>query len=240
MLLLQSICESLRPLIVIRVLIIDDHPIVRTGIRSLLARAPDIEVAGEAADGEEGLRRAAETRPDVVVLDVSLPGTSGLEVLKSLKKQLPAAAVLMLSMHPEEQYAVRLLRAGASGYLSKEAPAETLIGVVRKVASGGKFVSPQVAERLAFNLDPDFEGPLHEKLSRREFEVLRLLASGKTASDIARELKLSIKTVSTYRRRILDKMSMSTTAQLIRYAFENRLVEGGAGSACRKNIPTSA
>ena len=209
----------------IRVLIIDDHPIVRTGIRSLLARAADIEVVAEAADGEDGLRRAAANRPDVVVLDVSLPGTSGLEVLKNLRSRLPETAVLMLSMHPEDQYAVRLLRAGASGYLSKEAPAETLVEAVHKVASGGKFVSPQVAERLAFNLDPDFEGPLHEKLSRREFEVLRHLASGKTVGDIARELALSIKTVSTYRRRVLDKMSMSTTAQLIRYAYENRLVE---------------
>ncbi len=209
----------------IRVLLIDDHPIVRTGIRGLLAQAGEIAVAGEAADGEEGLRKARELRPNVIVLDVSLPGSSGLEVLETLKRELPGSAVLMLSMHPEDQYAVPLLRAGAAGYLSKQAPAETLIAAIRKVSRGGRFISPEVAERLAFNLDPAFEGPRHEKLSGRELEVMRRLASGLTVTEIGHQLGLSVKTVSTYRRRILEKMDIDSTAGIIRYAVEHRLVE---------------
>ncbi len=209
----------------IRVLIIDDHPIVRTGIRSLLVSAPDIDVVGEAADGEEGIRQTEAVRPDVVILDVSLPGKSGLEVLKSMRSQAPDIGVLMLSMHPEDSYAVRMLRAGASGYLSKGTPGATLIHAVRKISAGGKFVSEEVAERLAFKLDPESDGPRHEKLSQREFEVLRMLASGKTVSQIGVDLDLSVKTVSTYRRRILEKMDLDSTAQIIRYAHENQLVE---------------
>lgn len=209
----------------IRVLIIDDHPIVRTGIRSLLAAAADIEVVGEAGDGEEGLAQALARRPQVITLDISMPGMSGMEVLKRLKKQRHRAAVLVLSLHPEERYAIRLLRAGASGYVTKEAPSETLIHAIRKVHAGGKYISPEVAERIAFNLDPDFEGPLHERLSSRELEVMRLLASGRTVTDIGRQLGLSVKTVSTYRRRILEKMAMSSTAEIVRYAIEQQLVE---------------
>ncbi|MCP3961655.1 MAG: response regulator transcription factor [bacterium] len=209
----------------IRVLIIDDHPIVRTGVRSLLEEAPDIEVVAEAATGEDGLDLAERIRPDVVVLDISLPGMSGMEVLKNLKKEPRRVAVLVLSLHPEDRYAIRLLRAGASGYLSKEAPPETLIGAIRKVHSGGKFISSEVAERLAFNLDPEYEGLPHERLSSREIEVMRLLASGKTVTEIGQQLELSVKTVSTYRRRILEKMMMKSTAEIVRYAVENRLVE---------------
>lgn len=209
----------------IRILIIDDHPIVRTGIKSLLAQAPDIDVVGEAADGDEAVSRVAELAPDVVTLDVSLPGKSGLEVLRELRSRSPKTAVLVLSMHSEDRYAVRLLRGGASGYLSKESPAETLIRAVRKVASGGKYVSEEVAERLAFRLDPAYEGAPHEKLSPRELDVMRLLASGRTVSEIGHELAISVKTVSTYRRRILDKMDMGSSAEIIRYALENRLVE---------------
>lgn len=159
------------------------------------------------------------------MLDVSLPGTSGLEVLKDLKSQSPQFAVLMLSMHPENQYAVPLLRAGASGYLSKQAPTETLIEAIRKASRGGKYISAEVAERLAFQLDPDFKGPLHEKLSGRELEVLRRLASGRTITEIGVELQLSVKTVSTYRRCILEKRGMDSTAEIIRYAYENQLEE---------------
>ncbi len=209
----------------IRVLIIDDHPIVRTGIRSLLDGAVDIEVAGEAADGKEGLEQALRTKPDVITLDISMPGMSGMEVLKELKTQEHRAAVLVLSLHPENHYAIRLLRAGASGYVTKDAPSDTLIAAIRKVSNGGKYISPVVAERLAFNIDPDFEGPLHERLSRRELEVMRLLASGKTVTEIGNQLELSVKTVSTYRRRILEKMGLASTAEIVRYAVENQLVE---------------
>ncbi len=209
----------------IRVLIIDDHPIVRTGIRSLLAGAVDIEVVGEAGDGEEGLELAQRLQPSVITLDISMPGMSGMEVLKELKQQAHPAAVLMLSLHPEDRYAIRLLRAGASGYVTKEAPSDTLIEAIRKVHGGGKYVSPQVAERLAFNIDPDFEGPLHERLSNRELEVMRQLASGRTVTEIGHQLELSVKTVSTYRRRILEKMALGSTAEIVRYAVEHQLVE---------------
>ncbi len=209
----------------IRVLIIDDHPIVRTGIRSLLAGAVDIEVVGEAGDGEEGLELAQRLQPSVITLDISMPGMSGMEVLKELKQQAHPAAVLMLSLHPEDRYAIRLLRAGASGYATKEAPSDTLIEAIRKVHGGGKYVSPQVAERLAFNIDPDFEGPLHERLSNRELEVMRQLASGRTVTEIGHQLELSVKTVSTYRRRILEKMALGSTAEIVRYAVEHQLVE---------------
>ncbi len=209
----------------IRVLIVDDHPIVRTGIRSLLAGAGDIEVVGEAHDGEKCLEEAFRLQPDVITLDVSMPGMSGMEVLKTLKKRSCPAAVLVVSLHPEDRYAIRLLRAGASGYVTKEAPSETLIGAIRKVKGGGKYISPEVAERLAFSIDPDFEGPLHERLSSRELEVMRLLASGKTVTEIGHQLELSVKTISTYRRRILEKMALSSTAEIVRYAVENRIVE---------------
>ena len=189
----------------IRVLTIDDHPLVRAGIRSALAGAGDIEIVAEAADGEAGLAEASRTRPSVVILDISMPGMSGLEVLTRLKKQPHRAAVLVLSLHPEDSYAIRLLRAGASGYVNKEASPETLISAIRKADSGGKYVSPEVAERLALSFDPDFKGAPHERLSRREFEVMRLLASGKTVSEVGHELELSVKTVSTYRGRILEK-----------------------------------
>ncbi len=209
----------------IRVMIIDDHPIVRTGIKSLLAGASDIEVVCEAADGEDGLVQAARVHPDVIILDISLPGMSGMEVLQSLKQQTHGAAILVLSLHPEDRYAIRLLRAGASAYLTKGAPAETLIRAIRKVSRGGKYISSKVAERLAFNLDLDSDSPLHDNLSRRELEVTRLLASGKTVTEIGRQLAISVKTVSTYRRRILEKLAMQSTAEIVRYAVENRLVE---------------
>ncbi len=209
----------------IRVLIIDDHPIVRTGIRSLLAGAVDIEVVGEAGDGEEGLDLAQRLQPSVITLDISMPGMSGMEVLKELKHQRHQAAVLMLSLHPEDRYAIRLLRAGASGYVTKEAPSDTLTQAIRKVNGGGKYISSEVAERLAFNIDPDFEGPLHERLSNRELEVMRQLASGRTVTEIGHQLELSVKTVSTYRRRILEKMALGSTAEIVRYAVEHQLVE---------------
>ena len=209
----------------IRVLIVDDHPIVRTGIRSLLDGAADIEVVGEADSGEEGLAQALRLRPSVITLDISMPGMGGMEVLKELKKQGHQAAVLVVSLHPEDRYAIRLLRAGASGYVTKDAPSHTLLEAIRKVSGGGKYISPMVAERLAFNIDPDFEGPLHDRLSSRELEVMRQLASGMTVTEIGHRLGLSVKTVSTYRRRILEKMTLSSTAEIVRYAVENQLVE---------------
>ena len=209
----------------IRVLIIDDHPIVRTGIRSLLEEAADIEIVGEAADGEQGLEQAMRTRPNVITLDISMPGMSGMDVLKELKNQQHQAAVLVLSLHPEDRYAIRLLRAGASGYVTKEAPSHALIQAIRKVHDGGKYISPVVAERLAFSIDSDFENPLHERLSGRELEVMRQLASGKTVTEIGQRLEISVKTVSTYRRRILEKMALTSTAEIVRYAIENQIVE---------------
>lgn len=209
----------------IRVMIIDDHSIVRKGVRSLLAETSDVEVVGEAADGASGLALARTEQPDVIVLDLSLPGTSGLEVLRQLRREVPRSAVLVLSMHPEERYAVLLLRAGASGYVAKQAPSDVLVGAIRKVAAGGKFIGPEVAERLAIQIDPDFRGPPHDKLSARELEVLLLLAAGKQATAIAVELGISVKTVSTYRRRVLDKLELDSTAELVRYAYQNALVD---------------
>lgn len=206
-------------------MIIDDHSIVRKGVRSLLAETSDVEVVGEAADGASGLALARTEQPDVIVLDLSLPGTSGLEVLRQLRREVPRSAVLVLSMHPEERYAVLLLRAGASGYVAKQAPSDVLVGAIRKVAAGGKFIGPEVAERLAIQIDPDFRGPPHDKLSARELEVLLLLAAGKQATAIAVELGISVKTVSTYRRRVLDKLELDSTAELVRYAYQNALVD---------------
>ena len=208
----------------IRVLIADDHAVVRKGLSQIIAETMDLEVLGEAGDGHAVLEFVRAQQCDVVVLDLNMPGPSGLDILKQLKAEFPDLAVLVLSMHAEDQYAVRVLRAGASGYLSKESAPDELVKAIRRVASGGKYVSPVVAEALLSHLDGDVEGPLHSQLSDREFQVMRLLATGKTVSEIAEMLSLSVKTISTYRARVMEKMSMKSNAELTHYAIKNDII----------------
>jgi two-component system invasion response regulator UvrY len=209
----------------IKALIADDHAVVRQGLRQILLETSDMVVTGEASNGPEALERARSGGYDVVVLDITMPGRSGFEVLKELRLEDPALPVLVLSMHSEEQFAVRLLKAGASGYLNKESAPEELVKAIRKVVSGGRYVSPRLAEKLAFEIDSGSDKLLHETLSDREFQVMRMMASGQTVKEIAAELALSVKTISTYRARILDKMNLHTNAELIHYAIQNQLIE---------------
>ena len=208
----------------IRLLIGDDHAVVRKGMKQILAETRDIVVADEAGNGREVLEKVRKNDFDMVLLDISMPGRDGLEVLKELKSLRPKLPVLMLSMYPEEQYAVRSLRSGASGYLTKDSAPDELISAIRKVSSGGKYVSASLAEKLAHKLGADMENPLHEALSDREYQVMCMIASGKTVKEIGEELSLSVKTVSTYRSRILNKMRLKGNAELTRYAIDNKLV----------------
>lgn len=208
----------------IRILIADDHSIVRRGLKEiLLEEFPDAQIKG-VSDGMELLREARAGSWNIVISDLSMPGRNGLEVLKQLKEEFPRLPVLILSMHPENQYAIRVLRAGAVGYLTKESASDELVNAVKKIISGKKYITPDVAERLAEILDNDPSLDLHETLSDREFDVLKMIASGKTVSEIAETLSLSVTTVSTYRARILVKTKMRTNAELTHYAIENRLV----------------
>lgn len=209
----------------IRILIADDHAILRRGLREILARELLEVVCGEAGNAPELLREVESHEWDLVILDVSMPGRSGVDVLKDLKRTRPRLPVLVLSMHPEDQYGKRVLKAGAAGYMNKESAPEELIGAIRKVLAGGRYVSSELAEKLALDLHEESGRPLHEALSDREFEVLRMIALGKTVGQIAEELHLSVATVSTYRARILDKMHASTNAELMHYALRNRLVD---------------
>lgn len=208
----------------LKILIADDHSIVREGLKQVLADTSDMVVSDEAASTDEALKKALEGDFDVVVLDISMPGRGGLDALKQIKSQKPKLPVLILSMYPEEQYALRVLKAGASGYLTKESAPDELIGAIRKVSKGMKYVSAHLAEEIAFALDSDAERPIQETLSDREFQVLCMIASGKTTAKIAEELALSVKTVSTYRSRILEKMRMKNNAELTHYAIKNKLV----------------
>jgi DNA-binding NarL/FixJ family response regulator len=208
----------------LRILIVDDHPIVRQGLRQTLADATDVGEIGEAANGQQALDLVRQSDWDAVVLDIGLPGRGGLDILKDIKHERPRLPVLILSMHPEDQYAIRALRAGAGGYLTKEAATEKLVDAIRKITSGGRFISPSLAERLAIELT-DTAGPPHASLSDREFEVLRLIASGLPVSGIADRMCLSVKTISTYRARILEKMRMKNNAELMQYVLTNRLLE---------------
>ncbi len=209
----------------IRILIADDHRIVREGLKQILAETPDMIVMDEASNGQEVLGKIWENDFDVVLLDISMPGRSGLDILKQLKSERPRLAVLVLSMYSEEQYAMRALRAGASGYMTKESAPDELIEAIRKVSTGRKYISPTVAEKLAVSLEAKDERPAHENLSDREYQVMCMIASGKTIKSIADELSLSVKTVSTYRTRILEKMRMKNNAELTHYSIQNRLVE---------------
>jgi two-component system, NarL family, invasion response regulator UvrY len=208
-----------------RILIADDHAVVRKGLRQILEEASDIVVGGEASNGREVLEKIRAGGWDALVLDITMPGQTGLEVLKEVKQEAPRLPVLMLSMHAQEQYATRVLKAGASGYLPKESAPEELIKAIRKVCSGGKYVSADQAEKLIYLFDNASDKAPHELLSDREFEVLRAIASGRTVSQIAAEVHLSVKTVSTYRARILEKMRMKTNAELTTYAVRNGLVQ---------------
>ncbi len=209
----------------IKVLIADDHPIVRQGLRQILSGTTDMEVTGEAVSGQEALDQVRVGGWDVLVLDITMPDRSGFDILKELKHEQPHLPVLVLSIHAEEQLAVRVLKAGASGYLTKENAPDELVKAIRKVVSGGRYISPGLAETLAFGLDAASDRPRHETLSDREFQVMQLMASGKTLIEIAEALSLSAKTVSTYRTRLLEKLNLKSNAELIRYAFENHLIE---------------
>ena len=210
----------------IRIFIADDHPIVRQGLRRIVAADPGLVVAGEAGDAEELLTALDRTATDLVLLDVSMPGGPFLDTLQRLRAKHPTVRVLVLSVHPEDQWAVRALRAGASGYLTKDHSPDQLLEAIRRVYRGGKYVSPTLAEHLAKQLDGAGGGQRapHELLSDREFEVMRRLGSGLTVSQIATELEISAKTVSTYRTRILEKMSVTTNAELVRYAARHGLI----------------
>lgn len=208
-----------------RILIADDHGIVREGIQSLVDEQPDLEVAGEAASVPDVLDLVREEEADLLVLDLGMPGGEGLETLQRIQAAASDLPVVILSVHPEDQLAARMLRAGASGYVHKETASENLVTAIRRVLRGTRYVSPDMASRLASDLGGDATGEPHEDLSDREFQVLRLLGDGKSVSGIADELSLSAKTVSTYKSRLLDKMEMETTAQLIRYAVEQDLVQ---------------
>jgi len=208
----------------IRILIVDDHAILRRGLKEILEREfRDVSIGG-AGTAEQALAQLGSEKWDLVILDITMPGRSGIDVLTHLKALRPNLPVLVLSMHPEDQYGKRVLKAGASGYMNKESAPEELIKAVRKLLSGGRYVSETLAEMLAVDLGRDDGTPAHERLSDREFEVLRKMASGKTVGQIAQELHLSVATVSTYRARILEKMGMSNTAELIRYALTHHLV----------------
>ena len=209
----------------IKILIADDHAIVRKGLVQILTDVPDTFSIDEADCGEEALKRALHNDYDLVLLDISMPGKGGLEVLDVLKSQRPKLPVLVLSMHPEEQYAVRALRSGASGYLTKGSAADELLNAIQKVLSGGKYVSSSLAEKLAGSLDENIDKPLHETLSNREFQVMRMIGAGMTATEIAAEISLSVKTVSTFRTRILHKMRMKNNAELTYYVINNKLVD---------------
>jgi len=210
---------------VIKILIADDHPIVREGLKRIFAREPHMDVVAEAQSGRDVLDKIEREELDIILLDINMPGPNWLEVLKELKSRKPKVPVIILSMHKEEEYIVRALKTGASGYLTKESVMDELIQAVRKVSQGGKYVSAIAAEKLIDYLDTDSEVPLHRALSDREYEVMCLLASGKKTREIAEELFLSPNTVSTYRARIFEKMNMNSVAEIVQYAVKNNLLD---------------
>jgi two-component system invasion response regulator UvrY len=207
------------------ILIVDDHPIFRAGLKETLAKESDVEFVGEADNGHKALELARKQRWDVVVLDITMPGKGGLEVLHELRRERPNLPVLVLSAHPEDSLALRFLKAGAAGYLTKDKAPKVLLSAIRKVLGGGKYVSESMAEKAVFQLASETTQSLHEILSDRELQVMRMIASGKTIKEIGKELFLSVGTVTTYRTRLLEKMNMKTNAELIRYALQNKLVD---------------
>lgn len=211
----------------IDIFVLDDHILVREGLKKILDQdTVDIQVCGEASDGEGIIKKISEADPDIVILDIALPGKSGMEILKDIKKRFTELPVLMLSMHPEERFAVRALRAGASGYLTKSDISEQLIKAIRKIVTHKqRYISPEVAEQLANQVDLNNNEPLHDSLSDREFQVMCMIGSGKNVNDIAAELSLSIQTIHTYRKRIKDKMKLNSNVEITRYALKNELIE---------------
>ena len=209
----------------IRIIIADDNPIVREGLKKVLEKTSDIVVAEEAGTGEDLLDKIRESDCDVVLLDITMPGRGGLEILEQLKIEKPKLPVLILSIHSEESYAVRVLKAGASGFLSKDKAPKELIGAIRKVARGRKYVSSSLAEKLAFDLEIGYDKPIHERLSNREFQVMCMIASGKKVKEIADELFLSVNTIKTFRSRVLEKMGMKSNVEIARYAIKHELVD---------------
>ncbi len=208
-----------------RILIMDDHPVVRQGLKQILAADPKLSVVGEAKNGNEALELARKFEWDIAIMDFSMPGKSGLELLKEIKREHPRRPVLVLSIYPEEVHAMRVLKAGGSGYLNKASACEELAVAIRKIVSGGKYVSPSLAEKLIVELAPGAEKPLHESLSDREYRVMWLVASGKPVKQIARDMFLSASTISTYRARILKKLQLASNAELVKYAIKHQLLE---------------
>jgi two-component system, NarL family, invasion response regulator UvrY len=208
----------------IRIVIADDHPIVRAGLREIIAGEPDMAIEGEAETSQEALELVRKEHADVLVLDVKMPGRGGMEVVKLLRDEMPNLPVLMLSVYPEDQLAVRALKAGAAGYLTKESAPAELVGAIRKVVGGGRYVSAAMAEKLARDVSGG-DRPPHEKLSDREYQILRMIVRGRTVTEIADELALSVKTISTYRARLMEKLNVKTTADLVRYALAEHLVD---------------
>jgi two-component system, NarL family, invasion response regulator UvrY len=207
----------------LRILIADDHAVIRKGLKHILMEEYPSAFIDEVEDAEGIFKKVVSSKWDIVISDISMPGRSGLDVLHDIKQNYPNLPVLILSIHPEEQYAIRVLKAGAAGYLSKQAATDDLVKAVQRVLQGRKYISAAIAEKMADELDTNFDKPLHELLSDREFHVFKLIAEGKGVSEIAELLSLSLTTVSTYRSRVLVKMNMKTNAELIRYAIENNL-----------------
>lgn len=210
----------------IKVFIADDHEFIRAGLKSILANVSDIEVVGEAATGHEVLQALREKTPDALVLDMSMPGLSGLELIKRIKSEWPKQKILVLTMHTNKQYAVRAIRAGATGFLSKATASEEMVTALRKIVAGRAYISAEIAEELALSQQPDSDVARHSLLSDREYQVFQFLVGGKSVGDIAGSLNLSVKTVSTHKARILEKMSMTSTAELVRYAIANEVFAG--------------
>lgn len=210
----------------IKVTIVDDHSIVRSGLVKILKDEPDMKVVSE-VEGYNQLITSLkqQEKPDIVILDISMPGKNGLEIIKELKQMYPGIKALMLSMHPEDRFSVRAIKAGASGYLTKESAADELVGAIRKVYNGGKFITQSVAEMLADTFDQEYDKPAHERLSDREFQILRMITSGRTIKEIAEELNLSPATVATYRTRLLDKMQLKSNVELTNYVLRHNLIE---------------
>ncbi len=209
----------------INIFIADDHPVVRAGLKQVINETSDLAVVGEASQGGEVIASVMESKPDVVILDLSMPGRDGIDILKQLVGLKPELPILILSVYPEEQYGIRVLKAGAAGYMNKNEAPDKLIEAIRRIAAGRKYISPVIAERLALDLDSGHRATGIETLSDRELQVLKMIAGGKTISEIADELMLSVKTISTYRSRILEKLNLRTNAEITHYAFQNNIIE---------------
>jgi two-component system invasion response regulator UvrY len=208
-----------------RILIADDHPIFRAGLKEVLAKSADVKRIGEADNGQKALELARKQRWDVVLLDITMPGKDGIETLRELRREHPKLPILILSAHPEDQLALRLIKSGAAGYLTKDKAPEVLLTAIQKVLYGGIYLSESLADRVIFEMRSEIKGSLHESLSEREYQVMLGIAAGKTLKDVAKELSLSERTVSTYRARLCEKMNMKSNSELIRYAMQNKLVD---------------